>query len=173
MYKIGDRVYSYKRDQRGTILDIITVEDTPLYRHYKIALDDGSACWTYQYDIAAIATPFEDTREKSMYIHLTNTTEEGQEPKLTTEQYIDKISETLKARGKNYGDFREQANISQELAYVMRAAPKWDELDCDMAEALEMIQHKIARILNGNPYYHDSWHDISGYAKLVADRLDK
>jgi hypothetical protein len=34
-----------------------------------------------------------------------------------------------------------------------------------------MIQHKIARILNGDPNYHDSWHDIGGYSKLVADRL--
>lgn len=26
-------------------------------------------------------------------------------------------------------------------------------------------------IVNGDPDYHDSWHDIVGYAKLVADRL--
>jgi hypothetical protein len=34
-----------------------------------------------------------------------------------------------------------------------------------------MISHKIARILNGDPCYHDSWHDIVGFAKLVADGL--
>lgn len=34
-----------------------------------------------------------------------------------------------------------------------------------------MIQHKIARILNGDPDYVDNWVDIAGYAKLVADRL--
>jgi hypothetical protein len=38
-------------------------------------------------------------------------------------------------------------------------------------EALEMIAHKIARIINGDPNYADSWVDIAGYAKLVADRL--
>ena len=27
------------------------------------------------------------------------------------------------------------------------------------------------RILNGDPNYHDSWHDIIGYTKLVADEL--
>ena len=32
---------------------------------------------------------------------------------------------------------------------------------------------KIARILNGDSNYHDSWHDIIGYAKLVADQLNK
>jgi hypothetical protein len=35
-----------------------------------------------------------------------------------------------------------------------------------------MIFHKLARIANGDPNYHDSWHDIAGYAKLVADRLE-
>jgi len=35
-----------------------------------------------------------------------------------------------------------------------------------------MILHKIARIVNGDPDYTDSWHDIAGYAKLVEDRLN-
>lgn len=34
-----------------------------------------------------------------------------------------------------------------------------------------MVAHKIGRILNGDPNYHDSWHDIIGYTKLVADEL--
>jgi hypothetical protein len=38
-------------------------------------------------------------------------------------------------------------------------------------EALEMICHKMARILNGNPNEHDHWHDISGYSTLVANLL--
>jgi hypothetical protein len=36
-----------------------------------------------------------------------------------------------------------------------------------------MVQHKIARILNGDPEYHDSWFDIIGYTKLIADTLQK
>lgn len=47
-----------------------------------------------------------------------------------------------------------------------------EDLDDDMVEALEMIAHKVGRILNGDPAYSDSWVDIAGYAKLVADRLD-
>lgn len=46
------------------------------------------------------------------------------------------------------------------------------EFEDDQVEALEMIAHKIGRIINGDPNYADSWHDIAGYAKLVADRLD-
>ncbi len=46
------------------------------------------------------------------------------------------------------------------------------DLTDDQVEALEMVCHKIGRIVNGDPDYSDSWHDIAGYAKLVADRLD-
>lgn len=36
---------------------------------------------------------------------------------------------------------------------------------------LEMIAHKIARILNGDPNYADNWHDIAGYATLIDLQL--
>jgi hypothetical protein len=48
----------------------------------------------------------------------------------------------------------------------------YKELNPVQMEALEMIAHKIARILNGNPDHHDHWHDIAGYATLVAERLE-
>jgi len=38
---------------------------------------------------------------------------------------------------------------------------------------LQMVQHKIARVLNGDPTYADNFVDIAGYAKLVADELEK
>ena len=44
-------------------------------------------------------------------------------------------------------------------------------LDSDQQEALDMICHKIGRIINGDPDYADSWVDIAGYAQLVANRL--
>jgi hypothetical protein len=53
----------------------------------------------------------------------------------------------------------------------MRGTDNWSRLQPDQQEALEMIAHKVGRILNGDPNYHDSWHDIVGYTKLVADRL--
>lgn len=53
----------------------------------------------------------------------------------------------------------------------MKQGTNWESLSSDKKEALEMIAHKIARILNGDPNYADSWHDIVGYAKLVEDSL--
>lgn len=81
------------------------------------------------------------------------------------------IDATLAERGTRYGDFNGHAKITQELKMAMQLAPKWHELTYAQKESLEMVAHKIGRILNGDPNYHDSWHDIIGYTKLVADGL--
>lgn len=81
------------------------------------------------------------------------------------------IVETLGEREKQYGDFLTKANTIQELKNTMHNSPGWDTLHDDMKESLEMIATKIGRILYGDPNHHDSWHDIGGYAKLVADRI--
>lgn len=85
------------------------------------------------------------------------------------------IDETLKERGERYGSFEGHAEIAQELKLVIRAAleRRHKIIGDDQFEALEMICHKIARIINGDPNYADNWVDIAGYAKLVADRLDR
>jgi len=81
------------------------------------------------------------------------------------------IEDTLTERGSRYGKFVDHARTTQDLKDHLQMAPSWGQLEADQKEALEMIVHKIARIVNGDPNYHDSWHDISGYATLVADRL--
>ena len=81
------------------------------------------------------------------------------------------IASTLAERGNRYGDFRDHARITQAIKVAFMDSPNWLELADDQLEALEMIAHKIGRILNGDPNYDDSWIDIAGYAKLVADRL--
>ena len=63
------------------------------------------------------------------------------------------IEDTLVERGGRYGSFITHAVISQELTGVMHDAPKWDELSPSQKEALEMVAHKIGRILNGDPNY--------------------
>jgi hypothetical protein len=81
------------------------------------------------------------------------------------------ISATLAERGGRYGAFCGTAKIIQDLKRAMHASPNWQNLNDRQREALEMVAHKIGRILNGDPNYHDSWHDIVGYATLVADEL--
>lgn len=85
------------------------------------------------------------------------------------------IDAVLDERGSRYGKFIDQAAIDQTLKQTMWSAAgeaKRIALAPDQRLALEMIQCKIARILNGDPDYADSWIDIAGYAQLVADRLN-
>lgn len=81
------------------------------------------------------------------------------------------ISQTLGERAKSHGSYFERAKISQDLIRVMEKTPNWSLLDDDMRNSLLLFSDKISRILEGNPNFHDHWHDLVGYAKLVADRL--
>ena len=89
-------------------------------------------------------------------------------------QQIKDVVDLITERGTRYGFFIGQATISQELKKVVYAGlnRSGNKLDNDQLEALDMIVHKIARIVNGDPNYSDSWVDIAGYAKLVSDRLE-
>jgi hypothetical protein len=82
------------------------------------------------------------------------------------------IDATLAERGSRYGEFEDGAAIMQSLKGVMQSTDGWTRLSPPQREALEMIQHKIGRILNGDPNYADSWVDIAGYAKLISDNLE-
>lgn len=84
------------------------------------------------------------------------------------------VGSVLDARGERYGKFADHADISQGLKEVLgeALATRDKEIANDQLEALEMICHKMARIINGDPNYVDSWVDIAGYAQLVADRLN-
>lgn len=82
------------------------------------------------------------------------------------------IDATVEERGNRYGAFKDGADIMQELKGVMRSTRNWSNLTPSQREALEMIQHKVGRILNGDPNYTDSWHDIQGYARLIEEELN-
>lgn len=83
------------------------------------------------------------------------------------------IDSTLNERGNRYGEFVGHANVTQNLKRAMGQHPGWHDLKNDQREALEMVAHKIGRILNGDPNYIDSWHDIIGYVRLVEQRLER
>lgn len=82
------------------------------------------------------------------------------------------IETLLAERATTHGDYGEHAAITQGLKTLMRTPPGWERLtDCER-EALEMIAHKIGRILAGNPHFRDHWDDVAGYATLVAERTE-
>lgn len=86
------------------------------------------------------------------------------------------INDTLTERGTKYGNYLDQttiiSNITDAIHESGNAGVAWLEMKPDQKDALNMIIVKMSRILNGDPDYADNWHDIAGYATLVADRLD-
>lgn len=73
---------------------------------------------------------------------------------------------TLTQRQATHGDFKETARVIQDIKLGLTQTTNWSTLSDAHKEALEMIVHKIGRILNGDPNHADSWHDIAGYATL-------
>lgn len=84
------------------------------------------------------------------------------------------VDKTLNARAEMYGKFKDGAALMQSIKRVLadHAARHNKTFADDQWEALEMIVHKIGRIVNGDPDVTDHWVDIAGYATLIADRLE-
>jgi len=88
------------------------------------------------------------------------------------------INETLAERERSYGDFENFSMVAKMLKQIIRneiedcedLPGQWEDY---FTESLEMIIHKIVRIINGDPYHMDSWRDIAGYATLVVNILEK
>lgn len=80
-------------------------------------------------------------------------------------------------RKKTHGDFSDHARCTQNLKQVIknelheRALRGQPSLMDTQQEAIDMILHKIGRIIAGNPDVHDHWDDISGYAKITSERI--
>jgi len=84
---------------------------------------------------------------------------------------MSEIHDILNERGGRYGEFKTHAEITQKIKEALFGGASFAYLEYDQKEALEMIAHKLGRIVNGDPNYLDSWVDIVGYTQLVIDRL--
>lgn len=82
-----------------------------------------------------------------------------------------KLATVLSERGSRYGTLMSNATISQGLKEILHNSSNWGAMPPDMREALDMIVHKISRIVEGDFDYDDSWIDISGYSTLIVERL--
>lgn len=89
-----------------------------------------------------------------------------------TEPTLTGVDALLAEREGRYGAYKDHARVSQGLKHVMIGTDGWKALYPYQKEALEMIAHKIARVLNGDPGYADNWVDIAGYAQLVVNELE-
>jgi hypothetical protein len=83
------------------------------------------------------------------------------------------VNTLLQERALQYGTFASLAKTAQEFKSVLyrELGSRNKRLADDQSEALDMIMTKIARVINGDANHVDTWNDIAGYAKLVAERL--
>ena len=82
------------------------------------------------------------------------------------------INATLAERGATYGGYEERCKHEARVKRAIATGSQWESMPDDCRCSLEMIAVKISRIADGNnPNHFDSWHDIAGYATLIADRL--
>ena len=95
-------------------------------------------------------------------------------PVAPADSVLDSVDAVLTKRASTYGNFVDVARITQRLKHVAHTAAgeRGRTFASDQAEAMDMIFSKLARIINGDANHIDSWLDIAGYAKLVADRLE-
>lgn len=77
------------------------------------------------------------------------------------------VSTTIAERKSTHGSYVDVARAYDDLMKVLWSRDRWDELSPVQRLSLEMIMHKTARIITGNPNFADHWLDIEGYAKLA------
>jgi hypothetical protein len=98
-----------------------------------------------------------------------------QKPYMEQSPFVDQnpccVNTILEEREKTHGDFTNHAEITQEIKNTMHGGLNWIRLSSIQREALDMVAHKIGRIMSGDPDLVDHWDDSAGYMTLVAQRL--
>lgn len=85
----------------------------------------------------------------------------------------DSTDALLDERETTHGKYSNTSRYIQRLksvalaAYADRYKANRPALSDQQRESLEMILHKVGRILSGDPNTQDHWDDIAGYAKLA------
>jgi hypothetical protein len=81
------------------------------------------------------------------------------------------INEVLRERKNNYGSFNDNSVLTDYLYGCIKKNIEHEPPF--IKEALHMICHKVARVVNGWVVYKDNWIDIAGYSQCVIDILKK
>lgn len=91
----------------------------------------------------------------------------------------DKTAAILRERGNVHGNWEDNARISRAFHEITQheANARRERLQVSLSdsqrEAIDMILHKVSRIIAGDPTHADHWDDIGGYARLGRDGEQK
>jgi len=95
-------------------------------------------------------------------------------PEKKLQQIIEKQklpNDVLYIRNNTHGNFEESAVFVQSMALLVREAKNWDNMPFTQKEAIEMILHKMGRIMFGDFNFSDHWVDIAGYSTIIVNEL--
>ena len=77
-------------------------------------------------------------------------------------------------RDDQHGGVQAVGDVSQVIKTRMRIGSNWTILSRGGQESLDMIAHKIGRILSGDdPHDPQHWEDIAGYAHAAMRSFDR
>ena len=86
---------------------------------------------------------------------------------------MNEVKDVLEERGSTYGSFADNAELVQNLKRTLLKATYTQPLPTYQQEAIDMVFHKIARIVYGDRNYIENWRDIVGYTQLALDEVRK
>jgi hypothetical protein len=92
-------------------------------------------------------------------------------PEITMEPEETNVDQILGERGNRYGTFESNAKTCQLLKNVLHSQEGWYRLSYVQREAVEMMMHKISRLVNGDATYLDTVVDIAGYNQLMLEHM--
>ena len=79
----------------------------------------------------------------------------------------------IATRHATHGVYRHVCELDQATQKAWRNSQNWEHLTDVQRCSLQMISHKIARILSGDPFFDDHWKDCSTYAELARRSLEE
>jgi hypothetical protein len=94
-----------------------------------------------------------------------------EETNVTIEPDETNVDQILGERGNRYGTFESNAKTCQLLKNVLHSQEGWYRLSYVQREAVEMMMHKISRLVNGDATYLDTVVDIAGYNQLMLEHM--
>jgi hypothetical protein len=86
---------------------------------------------------------------------------------------MNSIDQLLVDRGKTHGKFEDHARITQRFKEIISTELLFRDqrgqpvLTDTQRESIDMVCHKIGRIIAGDASFQDHWDDIAGYAKIA------
>ncbi len=79
----------------------------------------------------------------------------------------------IEERSKTHGDYLKNADITWQIKAALHQGVRYEEMHPAMKETLDMVAHKMHRIVNGDPWFNDHWVDMTGYPHLVVGNWDR